>query len=105
MSDLMTWQEIEETFDSEWVLIEDPEYDSRKEITSGKVLYHSPEWRQVQRKSDALDPANADVVYVCKEPVVYLLNWGLPGAYGIYDWSEAGSGQSVEREDAPDSGQ
>ena len=44
MSDLMTWQEIEETFDSEWVLIEDPEYDSRKEITSGKVLYHSSEW-------------------------------------------------------------
>ena len=105
MDTMMTWEEIEAAFDSEWVLIEDQEYNSQKEITSGKVLYHSSEWRQVQLKSDAVNPANTDVVYVCKEPVVYLINWGLPGGWGIYDWSEAGLGQSVEREDAPDSGQ
>ena len=38
---VMSWKEIEETFDSEWVLIEDPELSLSLEVLGGKVVFHS----------------------------------------------------------------
>jgi hypothetical protein len=39
MDKVMSWAEIEATFDSEWVLIEDPELTPMLEIIRGKVVF------------------------------------------------------------------
>jgi len=38
---MMTMAEIEECFDGEWVLLEDPYLNDRKEIAGGKLVFHS----------------------------------------------------------------
>ncbi len=38
MSQLLTRAEIESRFDSEWVLIEDPEVDNRSRVVRGRAV-------------------------------------------------------------------
>lgn len=89
MHKVMTWQEIEGTFDGEWALIQNPEYNEDMEVISGKVVYSCNDREELRREFDEARLPNSKVVYVTTEPVVYLLNWGIPGGWGIYDWSEA----------------
>ncbi len=44
----MTISEIESEFDSEWVLVDEPETNEQLEVLKGKVLHHSKD-RQGQR--------------------------------------------------------
>ena len=90
MNEVMTWEAIEAEFDGEWVLIEKPDYDGEGRIVSGRVLYHSSKWMQVNHMWDETGLEDTDVLLVSKEPVEFLINWGLPGGYGIYDWSKLG---------------
>jgi hypothetical protein len=41
MDKVLTIAEIESQFESEWVLVGDPQTDESLEVQSGKVLYHS----------------------------------------------------------------
>ena len=50
MNELMSLAEIEEQFESEWVLIADPVMNERHEIASGRVLWHSKDRDEVDRK-------------------------------------------------------
>jgi hypothetical protein len=55
MIDVLTIEEIETRFPSEWVLIGDPETDESQRLLSGTVLFHSPD-HDVDRKLLELRP-------------------------------------------------
>ena len=64
----MTIEEIRSQFDSEWVLIEDPETNERLEVLSGKVIHHSKDRDEVYRKAVSLRPKRSALVYTGEIP-------------------------------------
>ena len=56
MDEAITIAEIQSRFQSEWVLLEDPQADESLEVKSGKVLYHSKDRDEVYRKAIELHP-------------------------------------------------
>jgi len=49
MSEFLTLAEIESRFDSEWVLLGDPQTDGANHVLSGTVLAHSRDRDEVDR--------------------------------------------------------
>jgi len=68
MNEEMTIAEIESQFESEWVLIEDPQADEALNVLGGKVLYHSKDRDEVYRKAVSLRPKRSAIVYTGKIP-------------------------------------
>ena len=64
----MTIQEMESQFDSEWVLVEDPQTNEALEVLSGKVLHHSKDRDEVYRKAVAARPKRFAVLFTGKMP-------------------------------------
>ena len=64
MSDKLSMSQIEEKFQSEWVLIEDPETTDTLRIKSGKVLWHSKDRDEVYRKARELSPKHSAFLYI-----------------------------------------
>jgi len=66
VSDLMSVAEIRSQFESEWVLIEDPELTQHLEVKGGKVLWHSKDRDEVYRKARELHlrPKHAAILYI-----------------------------------------
>jgi hypothetical protein len=56
MAEILTIEEIEARFPSEWVLIGDPQTDEGQRLLSGTVLFHSPNRDDVDRKLLELRP-------------------------------------------------
>jgi hypothetical protein len=56
MGNVLTVAQIEEQFDSEWVLVEDPQTNDALEVQSGKVRWHSKDRDEVYRKAVELRP-------------------------------------------------
>jgi hypothetical protein len=56
MEKTLTIEEIEALFPSEWVLIGDPQTDESQHLLAGRVLFHSPERAEVDRKLLELRP-------------------------------------------------
>lgn len=50
----MTIQEIESEFDSEWVLLRDPEPSEGRAVSSGTVTHHSKDRDEVYRAAIAM---------------------------------------------------
>ena len=50
MDRILTLKQIGERFESEWVLVEDPETNDALEVQRGKVLWHSKDRDQVYEK-------------------------------------------------------
>ena len=71
----MTWAEIEEAFDGEWVLIEDPETTPMLEILRGRLTFHNRDKNLVQNKMKELRPRNSAFLFVGEPPedVAYIL--------------------------------
>lgn len=63
MSQVLTIAEIESTYDSEWVLIEDPQTDEKLEVVSGSVICHSKNRDEVYRKAVELRPRRFAMLY------------------------------------------
>jgi hypothetical protein len=63
MNEIMSLVEIQEKFDSEWVLVEDPETTESLEVTKGKVLWHSKNRDEVYRKARELSPQSSAILY------------------------------------------
>lgn len=63
MEDVMNIAEIESRFESEWVLVEDPETNEDLEVQSGKVRYHSKDRDEVYRKAVELRPKRFAMLY------------------------------------------
>ena len=71
---MMTLTEIEKQFDSEWVLVEDPEFDKSDVLIRGKVLWHSKNRDEVYRKDLELRPYSAAYLYTGQVPENSLIN-------------------------------
>jgi len=63
MSEILTMAEIKARFDSEWVLVEDPQTDEFLELESGKVRFHSKDRDEVYREAVKLRPKRFAMLY------------------------------------------
>ena len=63
MDKALTIAEIETQFDSEWVLIEDPQTNEALQVQSGKVLYHSKNRDEFDRKALEFHPKRFAVLF------------------------------------------
>jgi hypothetical protein len=68
MDDILTIAEIEAQFESEWVLVEDPQTNEALEVQSGKVRWHSQDRDEVYRKAVELRPRRFAMLYTGKMP-------------------------------------
>ena len=64
MDTVMSWPEIEETFNEEWVLIEDPEFSPGSQFISGKVIFHSKDRVEISVKMAELTRVNHALKYI-----------------------------------------
>ena len=51
MAETLTRSEIEKRFESEWILIDDPELNEHLDVVRGKVAWHSKDRDEVDRKA------------------------------------------------------
>ncbi len=63
MSELLTMQEIESRFNSEWVLVEDPLLDEQLRVLRGRVVWHSKDRDEVYQKALELRPKRPAFLY------------------------------------------
>ena len=68
MTQIMTMKEIEQQFDSEWVLIDKPESNEVQEVLSGEVIFHSKDRQEVHRKIMASEGLRDIAVLYIGEP-------------------------------------
>jgi hypothetical protein len=74
MDAALTLAEIEARFDSEWVLVGDPELDEAGRLVRGKVRFHSKSRDEVDEKDRELRPAAAAILYTGRIPDDAALN-------------------------------
>jgi hypothetical protein len=68
MEEVMTSNDIYARFESEWVLLEDPETTESLEVMGGRVLCHSKDRDEVYRKLLNLRPKHSAILYTGKLP-------------------------------------
>ncbi len=68
MERVMTISEIESEFDSEWVLVDEPETNEQLEVLKGKVIHHSKDRDEVYRKAVSLRPKRSAILYTGRIP-------------------------------------
>jgi hypothetical protein len=68
MDDVLTIAQIESQFDSEWVLVADPQTNALLEVQGGRVLWHSKDRDEVYRKALDLRPKRFAMLYTGKMP-------------------------------------
>ncbi len=68
MNEVMSLAEIQAQFESEWVLVEDPETTETLGVKNGKVLWHSRDRDEVYRKARELRPKHSAILYTGSLP-------------------------------------
>jgi len=68
MREILSFSEIKERFDSEWVLIADPQTNDDLSIKQGVVLWHSKDRDEVYRKAREIHPNHSAILYTGKLP-------------------------------------
>ena len=68
MERVMTIGEIESEFDSEWVLVDEPETNEQLEVLKGRVIHHSKDRDEVYRKAVSLRPKRSAILYTGSIP-------------------------------------
>ena len=68
MDEVLTIGEMEAEFDSEWILVENPQTDEALKVKGGRVLWHSPDRDEVYRKAVELRPRRFAVLYTGRMP-------------------------------------
>ncbi len=68
MDNILTAAQIEAQFESEWVLVEDPQTNEALEVQSGRVRCHSKDRDEVYRKAIELRPKRFAMLYTGKMP-------------------------------------
>ena len=63
MAEFLSIAEINERFESEWILLEDPETTPMLEVTGGKLLCHSRDRDEVYRSAKRLRPKYSAIIY------------------------------------------
>ena len=51
MDNIMTVEDMKTQFESEWVLVENPQTNDALEVLKGKILHHSKDRDEVYRKA------------------------------------------------------
>jgi uncharacterized pyridoxal phosphate-containing UPF0001 family protein len=65
---VMTLQEMEREFDSEWILVGDPQTNESLEVVKGTVLCHSRDRDEVYRVAVSLRPRRSAILYTGRMP-------------------------------------
>lgn len=68
MKEILSFSEIKQRYDAEWVLIADPETNEGFTIKQGVVLWHSKDRDEVYRKARQLKPKHSAIIYTGKLP-------------------------------------
>ncbi len=68
MNLVLSLAEIQARYNSEWVLLQDPETTDSLEVTRGQVLWHSKDRDEVYRKALELRPKHSAILYVGELP-------------------------------------
>jgi hypothetical protein len=68
MDTLMTIKEMESKFESEWILIQDPDTNEKLNVLGGNVIHHCKDRDEVYRKATSLRPKRSAVIYAGKIP-------------------------------------
>jgi hypothetical protein len=68
MDSVLTVAQIEAQFESEWILVEDPQTNDALEVQGGKVRWHSKDRDEVYRKAVELRPKRFAMLYTGKMP-------------------------------------
>jgi hypothetical protein len=68
MDEVLTIGEIEQKFESEWVLIEDPSTDESLEVRGGTVRCHGKDRDEVYRRAVQIRPRRFAIVYTGSMP-------------------------------------
>jgi hypothetical protein len=68
MDEVLTIAQIEAQFESEWVLVEDPQTNEAREVQSGKVRWHSKDREEVYRQAIKLRPKRFAMLYTGRMP-------------------------------------
>ena len=68
MDEVLTLAEIKSRFDSEWVLVADPELDASLEVARGRVIWHSKDRDEVYQKAVELRPQHSAFLYTGRIP-------------------------------------
>lgn len=68
MDHILTAAQIRQQFESEWVLVEDPETNDVLEVERGTVRWHSKDRDEVYRKAVELRPKRFAMLYTGKLP-------------------------------------
>ena len=69
MTQIMTMKEIEQQFDSEWVLIDKPESNEVQEVLRGEVVFHSKDRKAIhERVMQMPKPRRVAVFYIGEPP-------------------------------------
>ncbi len=63
MSDVLTLAEMKARYESEWILVEDPQTDEFLEVKSGKVRFHSKDRDEVYREAVKVRPKRFAMLY------------------------------------------
>ena len=75
VGEILTWNQIEDLYRGEWVLLEDPQSEENLQLLGGKLLWHSKSREEIGRKLLELRPKSSALVYVGvpSEDSVFLL--------------------------------
>jgi hypothetical protein len=68
MNEVLSLSEIKGRYDSEWVLVADPQTDDGLNIKQGTVLWHSKDRDEVYRKAREIHPRHCAILYTGKLP-------------------------------------
>jgi hypothetical protein len=68
MKEVLSFFEIKKRFDSEWVLVGNPETDDELNVKQGIVLWHSKDRDEVYRKAREIHPNHSAILYTGKLP-------------------------------------
>ena len=68
MGERMTRAEIESTFESEYLLLDEPETDEHLKVLAGRVVFHSKDEDEVYRKAAELRLKRVAFLYTGKIP-------------------------------------
>lgn len=68
MNEMLTTAEIGARFESEWVLVEEPETDEALGVQRGRMRWHSKDRDEVYRKAVELRPSRFAILYTGRLP-------------------------------------
>ena len=68
MSKIMTFEEIKQNYDGEWVLIAYSEADENLQVIKGKVIAHSPNKAEIYQALESVKEQPLAIEYIGKFP-------------------------------------